>query len=238
MDYKIYLKSQKPIKFYDVCKIYQPSFDDILEIGIPEFEQLLVPFIITVDSLSTELSEDEKEKIKSLDIIASSPEIVNSLFTSLEFFCRSKVLFDKDGLFFEGFDGRLNRDNFDEFAEIILEINARERPKKEHIPVFKNETQRDIWTKIQEGRKRYAQRNVLKLEDILNYCEFGGNSYIPIDEILKWSLWRIMNCYKSIMGISSYKDSFSIYLISGEKSLIEGKHWTELIKIDYKQNEY
>lgn len=242
MDYKVYLKTQKPINFYNICKIYQPSLDEILELNDNEFEQLLLPFVITIDSIENELSDDDKEQIKSLDIVLSSPEIISSLIKSLEYFCKDKVEFDEHGIFFGGYEGRLNnarinRDNFDELANIILEINARERPKKERIPEFKNDLQRDIWTKLQEGRKREAIKHQLKLEDILNYCEFGGTSYIPMDEILKWSLWRVMNCYKSIMGISGYKDSFSIYLISGEKSLIEGKHWTELIKLDYTPKE-
>ena len=242
MDYKVYLKTQKIINFYDICKIHQPSIDEILDMNMNEFEQLLLPFVITIDSIENELSDEEKEQIKSFDIITSSPDIIGSLIKSLEYFCKSNVEFDDNGIFFGGYEGRLsearlNRDNFDELATIILEINARERPKKERIPIFKNDLQRDIWTKIQEGRRREASKHQLKLEDILNYCEFGGNSYIPMDEILKWSLWRLMNCYKSIMGRSGYKDSFSIYLISGEKSLIEGKHWTELIKIDYTPKE-
>jgi len=238
MDYKLYLKTQKPIKFYDICKIYQPSFDEILELGMQEFDKLLLPFIVTVDSLNIDIPDEEKEKIKSFDIVVGSREIADCFFTSLEFFSKSKIGFDEGGIFFEGFEGRLNKDNFDELAEIILEINARQRPTKERVPLFKNELQKDIWNKLQEGRRRDAQKNELKFEDVLNCCEFGGNSYIPVEEILRWSLWRIMSCYKSIMGISSYKDCFSIYLISGEKSLIEGKHWTELIKLDYKTKEY
>ena len=133
------------------------------------------------------------------------------------------------------FKGRLNKTNFDEFAEIILKICGRERPKVEKKKVFANDVQRDIWAKLQAGRAKNASRNELKLEDVLNICEFGGKHYIPIEEIKKWSLWRITNCYKTIMGISSYEDSFSIYLISGEPDLIQGKHWSELIRLDYKQ---
>ena len=146
--------------------------------------------------------------------------------------------FDKiEGISFKDFEGKLNKDNFDELAEIILSICSRERPKIEK-KVFANERQRDIWEKLQEGRKRNAKKNELKLEDALNICEFGGKYHIPIEEILKWSLWRIINCYKSIMGISGYENSFSIFLVSGDKKLIENKHWTELIKLNYKHQEY
>lgn len=232
--YNLYLKVQKPIKFYDVCIIHQPSFEEILEYGTEEFEKLLLPFYITLDNISEELTDEQKEGLTNFDLLCSSEEFMSYLISSLEFFCKSEMDSDENGIIFKGFNGRLFRNNFDELAETILEICGRERQKVEK-KTFSNDIQRDIWEKLQAGRARNAKRNELKLEDVLNVCEFGGKYYIPIEQIEKWSLWRIINCYKTIMGISSYEDSFSIYLISGEKDLIENKHWTELIKLSYKQ---
>jgi hypothetical protein len=223
---------QEPIDFHDICIIHQPSFGEILKYKIPKFEQLLLPYYITIDSLNVELSEEQKNQIKSFDIVMSSFGIVRLLYKSLKFFTKSRIRHDSYGLYMEGFKGRLNRDNFDEFAEIILDICARKRPEKEKIPVFANERQKDIWLKLQEGRKRNSRRNELRLEDVLQVCEYGGEYYISKDIIRSFTLWEIMNCYKAKVGMSNYKDSFSIYLISGEKSLIEDKHWTELIKIE------
>ena len=232
--YNLFLKIQKPIKFYDVCIIRQPSFDEMLEYGIDNFEKLLLPYYITLDSLPEEITDEQKEGLTNFDLVFSSQEFMSYLFMSLEYFSNSKLDIDEKGIIFDSFVGRLNRDNFDELAEIILKICGRERPKKERIPIFANDRQKDIWEKLQAGRKRFAMKNELKLEDVLNICEFGGKYHIHIEEIIKWTMWRIINCYKSIMGISSYEDSFSIYLINGEKELIEGKHWTELIKLEYK----
>ena len=229
----LYLKTQKHIKFYDICIIYQPSFEEILDYGVDEFENLLLPYCITLDNVSEVLTEEEKKGLTNFDLLYSSKEFISSLLVSLEFFCKSKIIdFDLKGILFQGYNERLNRNNFDEFAEIILNICGRERPRVEK-KVFANERQRDIWEKLQEGRRKHAKKNELRLEDVLNICEFGGNYYIPIEEIIKWSLWRILNCYKSIIGISSYEDSFDIFLVSGKKELIENKHWTELIKLSY-----
>lgn len=243
MEYKIQLIRQKPIKFYDVCRIYQPSFEDILnyneEYGEEEFEKMIIPYSLTVDNPSINLTDEQKLKLTNFDLVCGLQEIACFLFLSLEYFCKSKIDFDEKGIKFNGYEGRLNQDNYDEFAKIILEILGRERPKYEKKKIFANERQRDIWEKLQEGRKRNAKKNELRLEDVLNICEFGGKYHIPIDQIEKWSLWRILNCYKVIMGISNYKDSFDLFLISGNKELIEGKHWTEVIKLDYKPpNEY
>lgn len=232
----LYLKVQKPIEFYDICIIYQPSFDEILDYKIHNFEKLLLPFYITVESIEEQLNEEQKNILTNFDLVCSSQEFMYYLVASLEFFCKSKIDFDENGISFDEFNGKLNKNNFDEYAEIILKICGRERPKIEK-KVFANERQKDIWEKLQEGRSRNEKRNELKLEDLLNVCEFGGKYHIPIEEITKWSLWRIINCYKTIMGISTYEDSFSIYLISGEKNLIEGKHWTELIKLNYQPTE-
>lgn len=245
----LYLKVQRPISFYDVCTIYQPSFDEILDYGIDEFEKLLLPYYVTVDNLPEEITDEEKEGLNNFDLLCSSGEFIVLLGLSLEFFCKSNFDVDEKGIVFISklkfpehglpfiFKGRLNKDNFDEFADIVLKICGRERQKKDKKPVFENDNQRKSWEKLQEGRKRNAKNNEVNIEDILNYCEFGGNSYIPIEEIKKWSLWRIMNCYKSIVGTSAYKDSFSIYLVSGEKALIENKHWTDLLKINYQYKE-
>ena len=234
----LYLKVQKPIKFYDVCIINQPSFEEILDYGTEEFEKLLLPYSITIDNISEDLTDEQKKGLTNFDLLLSSKEFVFYLLISLEFFCKSEIIdFDEiEGISFKGFKGKLNRNNFDELAEIILNICSRERPKVEK-KIFANERQKDIWEKLQEGRKRNAKKNELKMEDILNICEFGGKYYIPIEEIMKWSIWRIINCYKTITGISSYENSFDIFLVSGENKLIEGKHWTELIKIDYKSKE-
>jgi len=233
----LYLKVQEPIKFYDVCVIYQPSFNEILEYGIDEFEKLLLPYYVTVDNLPEEISDEEKIGLNNFDLLCSSGEFISLLILSLGFFCKSEIDVDEKGIVFNDSKGRLNKDNFDEFAEIVLKVCGRTRPAKDKKPVFENDNQRKSWEKLQEGRKRNAKNNEVNIEDIINYCEFGGNSYIPVEEIKKWSLWRIMNCYKSIVGNSAYKDSFSIYLVSGEKTLIEGKHWTDLLKLNYQYKE-
>lgn len=236
----LYLKLQEPINFYDVCTIYQPSFIEIFNYnkdhGENQFEQILLPYYITLDNLPEEYTEEQKEGLTNFDLLCTSSDLMGCLFLSLEYFSKSKLDIDNErkGIIFEGFNRVLNRDNFDEFAEIILKICGRERQKKEKKRVFANDRQRDIWEKLQEGRKRYAKKHELKLEDIINICEYGSDLYIPIEEIKKWSLWRIMNCYNSKLGMSNYKDSFRIYLVSGKPEIIEGKHWTELIKLDYK----
>jgi hypothetical protein len=148
---------------------------------------------------------------------------------SLQYFCKTdNIDIVENGIQIE--NGILTRDTFDDFGKIILEINAREKPKSNKPPKFENERQRDIWEKLNEGRKRSQKNDELQLYDILNIVEFGGNFHIPLESIKLWTLWRIMNAYKTILGKDNYDASFRIYLVSGESKLIE-KHWTQQVKV-------
>jgi hypothetical protein len=236
--YNVYLKMQLPIRFYNVCKINQPTIKDILSCGTDEFERMLFPFCVTVDGidLGVEITEEEKSKIYSFDILTSSPELFYALCTSLKFFTGLEPNVNEKGVIFDGFDGVLNRYNFDEFAELILKICAKDRPEKEKIPEFQNDRQRDIWEKLQAGRKRAAQRNVLELEDIINICQYGGSYYISKDELLNFTMWELINCYKSKLHVDTYKDNFSAFLQSGSGELIKN-HWSDQLKINFKEIE-
>lgn len=227
--YNLYYKLQLPIPFYNVCQINQPTLKEImLEMGMTKFENLLFPFCVTVDAIQ-DLSNEEKQKIKNFDILLSNPELAASLCQSLEYFCRSEIKFNDGQIYFGEFSGGLNRDNFDEFAEVVLEMCARKRPEDESKK-FKTEKAKEIWRKIQAGRARDAQKNQFKIEDVINVCQYGGSCHISIDEIMKFTIWELMNCYKCIVSISNYKDAFSVYIQTGDKNLIT-TNWVDSIKI-------
>lgn len=227
MDIKLDLITQDPILFNEII-IYQPTFNDIKKYGTEQFNQLLLPFSLTFDILN--ISEEEQQN-KNLfeDIILKDEMLFGLLILSLQYFCKTEdISFVENGIKVN--EWILNKDNFDEFGEILLQICAREKMKIEKPPVFKNERQRDIWEKLQEGRRRSQKNEELQFYDILNIVEFGGKFHISIEIIKGWTLWRIMNAYKSIIGRDNYDSSFSIFLISGEQKLIE-KHWTQQIKV-------
>jgi hypothetical protein len=66
----------------------------------------------------------------------------------------------------------------------------------------------------------------------LNVCEYCGDYRIPIEELKTWSLWRIMNCYKTRLNIKSYDDNLQIALVSGDSKSISGEnHWYHQLMI-------
>lgn len=120
----------------------------------------------------------------------------------------------------------INSCNFDDISDIILKINGNKKFEIEKPPANMSPRQRDIWEKLQAGRKRDAKKNEVHIYDILNICEYCGNYRIPIEEITSWSLWRIMNCYKNRLNIKSYDDNLQIALVSGDAKSISGNnHW-------------
>ena len=47
-----------------------------------------------------------------------------------------------------------------------------------------------------------------------------------LEEIEKWTLWKITNCYKARVNIKTYDDSLKICLVSGDgKSISDKNHW-------------
>lgn len=227
MDIRLQLITQQPIIFNGI-KIYQPSLSEILKVGIEEYNYQLLPFIVSMETLKLPIQTGE---LSIFDVLTLENNLT-ILLTAIKQFCRlDEMKFDESlkRLYID--NGYLDKNNFNEFSDIILKINSKERPKIEKIPEFASEKQREIWEKIQKGRKRKESANQLYLFDMINACEFGGEYHIPMSEIMTWSLWRISNCYKAILSKSGYKDSFDIFLVSGEKELIENKHWLEQIKI-------
>lgn len=237
MDINLELITQKPIIFNGIT-ITQPSLNMILDnIGMDKYNEILFPFVADLDIL--DVPDEIREQYNIFDILTMDSNI-ELLLNSISIFCNiEEARFDTKSkrLYIGDNDGYLDCNNFKDFADIILKINSKTRPKVEKPPKNMSEKQRDIWEKLQAGRKRQAEKSQISLSDLINTCEFGGTYYIPKETILTWTLWNISRCYQAILGKSSYGDAFSIYCVTGDKDLVK-KHWTDLISIDdRKQNE-
>lgn len=234
----VYLETQKPIKFNNII-IYQPSLDEILEYDIDKYNMLILPFLLDVDDFEfMDNSLIQNVNIFDILILDSNSEIFRILLDSISFFCKTDEigLDEQKGVLYIG-DGVIDRNNFSEFAEIILQLNAKQKPKKEIPPANMSEKQKEIWEKLHAGRQRAFEKSQIDLSDLINICQFGGQYFIPMSEILQWSLFNISRCYKSIIGKSNYQDLFDIYIVTGEEKLIKNQHWTDLIKINNNKEE-
>lgn len=227
----VYLEAQKPIKFNNI-PIYQITLDEILEYGMEKYNMLLLPFLIDIDDLNIP-QEVKNQNISIFDILTLNGENLSMLLDSISFFCKTnEVAFDEQKQTFYINEGHIDKNNFADFSKTILELNSKQKVQKEKPPQNMTAKQKDIWDKLQEGRRRAMQKSQIDLADLINVCQFGGDYYIPMDDILQWTLWNITRCYKTILGKSNFRELFDIYCVTGEEKLIKNHHWTDLIKVN------
>lgn len=232
----VYLITQKQIKFNNIT-LYQTSLDDILECGIDKYNILLLPFLLDVEDFDIP-NNFVIQNMNIFDILILTEQTLTMLLDSISFFCKTnEIHFDEQkGVLYIG-DGHIDRNNFAEFADIILKINAKQKQEREKPPKNMTEKQKEIWEKLQQGRQRAAAKSQIDLADLINVCQFGGNFYISMEDISKWTMFNITRCYKSVVGKSNYQDVFDIYCVTGEEKLIKNRHWTDLIKVDDNKND-
>lgn len=232
----VYLETQKEIKFNDIT-IYQTSLDEILEYDIDKYNMLILPFLLDMEDFDIQ-DNDLIKDMNIFDIFMLNNETLIMLLDSISFFCKTNEinLDEQKGVLYIG-DGYIDRNNFEDFANIILKINAKQKLEKEKPPKNMTERQRDTWEKLQAGRQRAYAKSQVDLSDLLNVCEFGGDYHIPMKEILTWTMFNIGRCYKSILGKSNFQELFDIYCVTGEDKLIKNQHWTDLIKVNDNKEE-
>lgn len=228
-DYNLELIRQKPINYKGLL-FYPISFGYICDnIGLDVFDNLLVPFSITKDCLK--MSDEELEQIDLFnDIILKDQGMLSSVAIALQLFCKCEDIYKRDNELLLKFNEKeffaINNGNFEDICQIIMKMNGKDKIKVEKPPKNMSERQRDVWEKLQAGRKRENEKNTVHVYDMLNICEFGGNYHIPIEEIENWTLWKIMNCYKARVNMKTYDDSLHICLVSGDgKSISDKNHW-------------
>lgn len=228
-DYNLELIRQKPINYNNLF-FYPISFGYICDnIGLDIFDSLLVPFLITKDCLK--MSDEELEQIDLFnDIILKDQGMLSSVAIALQLFCKCDDIYKRDNELLLKFNNKepfvINNENFEDICQIIMKMNGKEKIKVEKPPKNMSERQRDVWEKLQAGRKRENEKNTVHIYDMLNVCEFGGNYHIPIEEIESWTIWKIMNCYKARVNMKTYDDSLHICLVSGDgKSISDKNHW-------------
>ena len=180
--YYLELVRQQPIN-YNGLRFYPISLDEICEkIGLDNFDKILYPFLMHKDCI--DLPEEDLANIDLFeDFILTNDALFTSVVIILHLFCKCDdirktenglmLYFDEDSCF------EINKTNFDDVCDIIMQINNKQKIKVEKPPKNMSDRQKDIWYKLQEGRQKDADKNGLKLHDILNICEFGGNYHIP-----------------------------------------------------------
>lgn len=230
----------KPI-YYKSLIFYPLTIEEITKItDIETFRNCMLPFIITKDFL-IEQKKISKDKACNLNIfedyIIKEQAMLQQMAFMLSTYCKTSdiaLLDNKLILYNEGKNSTFEIDkyNFEDISDILCQLTCMTKIKVELPPPNMSERQRDIWEKLQAGRKRSVKKNESHIYDIMNICEFCGNYYISVAELKSMTLWQMMNCYKAKTNMKIYDDNLLIGLAAHDlKSVIKNNHWSQKLLI-------
>lgn len=255
------LELELPIPFYDICKIYPVNIQTMLEMSDDiEFNKLFTPYIMTKESIKIDVdvfdvlmgnSEYTDIFIKSIMYLTHESDVMSIKDMLLKYLDDKTSYADILERLFDGYEDInlfisekncivingnkfINKDNFDEFADIVRISQEIHIPEPTVEPVFQSDQGRQAWLRLQEARAKYKRNDkTMSLENIINVVQFGKESYIPSKEIKEWSMWKLMNAYRSILNKDNYDKTFTASTNgfgSKDKNALK-KHWSELLKV-------
>lgn len=231
MNIKTSLLLNLPIRFHNICTIYPLSVADAIRLEDEGMREIFLPFLLSKDVL-----EEPFLQYPLYEVVLTSPKFYDALLLALTILCRTKnIKINKETLdiIIDDSPECLNSRTFEEFSDIVSAMTCMEKlhKKESSVPRFETPEGYERWKKLQEQRARNTSADTgIQIYDMINCVQFGGNSYIPDQEILKWSYWKLIHAGKTISQLKNYDFTCNAYLQCGDKALIE-KHWSELIKL-------
>jgi hypothetical protein len=228
--------------------VRQPLISEVVDLGEEEFKKLLLPFLITLDAVfgGADNEEELKREFHILDLFFIEVQegvglldniigrkALDTLVEAFQYFLQTdnvKCLYQRKKIVIDD-KYLIDEKEFDIIRKVIQQVTGREDVEIEKPPKNMTPRQKDIWTKLQKGRQRKAERDAVYLQDMINYTAFGGNAYIPLDQIDRMTYYQFQNAYKSVMG----KDAFNVgmgYKLSQKFEVKdEIEHWSKTLKI-------
>lgn len=230
--------------------VHQPSIKEVVNLGEDYFSKLTLPFVITTDAIfnGAENEEELNEKFSIFDLFFIKGEngktiLDDSVFggqvaldvlkESLMYFLRAndiRILEKRQKVVVNNVY-MIDKDNFKNLRNAVQSVLGRKDIEVDKPPKNMNKRQKDIWFKLQKGRRRRAEKEALYLQDLINFTSYGGKSYIPLREIEEMTYFQLNNAYKSVMGVDSYHTGIQYKLSQKYDVKDDIKHWTETIKI-------
>ncbi len=229
--------------------VTQPKVSTIVDLGEDSYNELILPYIITTDSVfsGVENEEELRRRFSIFDLFFAKLEdgktLLDNIFNgknsqevleeSLKLFLnaksvrfldnRKKIIVDKSYM--------IDGSEFNKLRLIVQDVIGRKDIEVEKPPKNMTKRQKDIWAKLQKGRRRNAEKNAVYMQDMVNYVSFGGKSFIPTEQIDNMTYWYFMNAYKSIVGVDAFNIGMG-YKLSQKFDVKDNvKHWTDTIKI-------
>lgn len=244
----------KSIPLSEGFEVKQPTMEEISLMDEGLFDSYLTPFVLTIDALFE--NEEEAENIRSkhtifqlffhkideskylLDSVVGGRNSLEFLKEAIAFFLdidESKITILKHRKRFAVSDGDreliIDDGMYDKLRKVIQFITSREDVEVERPPKNMTDRQKDIWLKLQKGRKRREQREAITMADMINIVALGGRSHIPFNEITKMTYYQFRRAYASIIARDNFELSMGYKLSQKFDVKDEVRHWSKDFKV-------
>lgn len=202
--------SGKPVDFYGE-KIYQPTVDEIFEMGEDAYYEFLSPFIVGRGLYNA------PDDMNTYECIMNNKKMIVNLIMAINYFLKidnvriyeCKSLSKKLGRPVNQIilNDRLIIDNnkFEEFKQIILLICNTKEVDKDDVEndsfKCKDSKYNEKVSKLLENRsKSIKKQNEIKKVKLMNVYDYivHSQSIIDYDAPLKWTIYQIYNTYKNL----------------------------------------
>lgn len=203
--------------------VFQPTIDEIMNIGSINYFNLVSPYLMEL--------KDTNESVYNLFFKQENLSSINYISMSLELFFKQEVKVDSfNKRFLIGEHGVIDKDNFSELSEIIKLISCFEEDVPEKLPENMSEEQKRIHEKMKYHRNRRANIDAPTLKEILNTVIHRGRSFIPYDVVGKFNYYQLINSYKAIFGLDSHDISMMYKLSPNFEVKDDIPHWSKVLK--------
>lgn len=126
----------------------------------------------------------------------------------------------------------ITKAEFEKFSKIIKVITCF-TPSEHTVPKITSDTRHKIWLQVYKGRQKAAARKALTLADKILILSISMESYIPIEEIRKMSIFTFNRLFEGLSKKEGYEKQWDLRLSMKFKTDDQQlKHWKETFKID------
>lgn len=243
VDLKLSLLAGDPLTT-DNLIVHPLSLDDVKKIGYANYTRFLSLLTVNREELAKKVEEAREKTIFELFMTANDEGLMAAFLYALSIFLKEDInnmVFDNNlGIVFGARDIEkpieeyqiLNKDNFDDFAQILRYQNCLVDANEEYVkPVILDEKARKILEKIQKGKqkveeikkKRNASEDDADFSDIISAVSTKSNTYNKTN-IWDLTVYQLYDEYKRLEAISSYETNI-IAMVHGAK-VDNLKHWS------------
>ena len=239
----------KPAKFTENISLHIPTVEEVVYTEM--YGSYTQPLVTTTRQIFSSLEEVDKleeqfptiwqmsfdeEGMQILNSMFGADKSTNIIIEALSYWTKlepdtfqalsNKKIVNKEA------DWVIDEKSFNSFSNYVKEIIGYEPDLDLIAPKNMSPRKLDIWKKTYKGRMRNRQKNSMTLADKIIILSISMESYIPVDEIRKMTIYHFNRLYEAISEKESYEKQWDIKMSpkfdSGNGSL---KHWKESIKV-------